>query len=70
MSHHSCNRRWSLRARHTLEAALACVGAIVPNPKPVVRRDMEHSAIEAVGDDRARPAWILLTELLAAGLPD
>lgn len=53
----------------TLEAALARVEAIAPDPEAGrARRDPVYPAIEAVAEDLARPTRILLTELLAAGL--
>jgi hypothetical protein len=53
----------------TLEAALARVEAIVPDPEAGrAQRDPVHPAIEAFAEDLARPSRILLTELLAAGL--
>jgi hypothetical protein len=56
---------------HTFEVALARVRAIVRDSGAAhARRDPEHPAIEAVGDDLARPPRILLTDLLAAGLTD
>jgi predicted nucleotidyltransferase len=53
----------------TLEAALARVEAIAPDPEAGrAQRDPVHPAIEPVAEDFARPSRILLTELLGTGL--